>query len=37
MAILGHSTIKLTVDTYGYVALDAQREAMRKLNEQLDG
>lgn len=35
MEILGHSQISVTMNTYGHVAIDGQREAMDKVQEKL--
>jgi integrase len=35
MEIVGHSTIEMTMTVYGHVALDAQRQALGRLDELL--
>jgi integrase len=37
MEIVGHSTLEMTMNVYAHVSLDAQREAMAKLNELFTG
>jgi integrase len=36
MEIVGHSALELTMNVYGHVALDDQREALDRLNGLLD-
>jgi hypothetical protein len=36
MEIGGRSTMEMTTNVYGHVALDAQRKALDKLNDLLD-
>ncbi|MGH3501144.1 MAG: hypothetical protein ACRDQA_09680 [Nocardioidaceae bacterium] len=36
MQILGHSALAVTSDTYSHVALDEQREALRRLGSLAD-
>lgn len=36
MEIVGHSTLDMTMNVYGHVSLDAQREALDKLDDLMD-
>lgn len=36
MQIVGHSTMDMTMNVYGHVSLDAQREALEKLDDLMD-
>ena len=35
MEIIGHSAIEMTMNVYGHVALDTQREALGRLDDLL--
>jgi integrase len=36
MEIVGHAAVEMTMNVYGHVVLDAQREALTQLNDLLD-
>ena len=36
MEIVGHAALEMTMNVYGHVVLDAQREALTQLNDLLD-
>jgi integrase len=37
MEIVGHSGIEMTMNVYGHVNLDVQRDALDTLNDELSG